>query len=196
MAAASELFDAVETARLRLRPPRLEDAAALSAMMSPEISRGLGAWPIPFTPQMAAERIEGMRRLFVEGAALPCVVERRSDDTVLGWIAAVGRSDGADRAVLSYWLGEEHQRQGYMLEAAPVAIGLAFRHLDVAAIEASTHPENAASSRVLLACGLTFIEERMIFAPARSREERCLVYGLSRSDHENRADLSEEAGIR
>ena len=127
-----------------------------------------------------------MRRLFVEGTALPCVIARRSDGEVLGWIAALGKSDGADRAVLGYWLGERHHRKGYMREAAPAAIRTAFRHLGAAAIEASTHPENAASSRVLRTCGMTFIEERMIFAPARGREEKCLVYELSRSDHEGR----------
>lgn len=41
----------------RLRPLRPADAAALSALMTPEVSRWLASWPVPFTPEMAEARL-------------------------------------------------------------------------------------------------------------------------------------------
>ena len=43
----------IETPRLRLRPPRPEDAPAGAALMTPGVSRWLARWPVPFTPEMA-----------------------------------------------------------------------------------------------------------------------------------------------
>lgn len=165
-----------ETARLILRQPRIDDAPALSAMMTASVSRWLGAWPLPFTPKMAAERITHVLAAEAEGKALPLVVTRRSDDRVLGWIASSRQDGNADRATLGYWLGEVHHGQGYMREAAPAALARTFAVLPVAAVEASTHPENLASLAVFRACGMRYAEDRMIFAPARLREEFCHVY--------------------
>lgn len=170
-----------ETARLVLRLPRNEDAPALSAMMTASVSRWLGAWPVPFAPAMAAERVAHSLAAHAQGTALPLVVARRSDERVLGWIASSRQDADPGRATLGYWLGEEHHGRGYMREAAPAALARTFAVLPVAAIEASTHPENLASLAVFRACGMRHVEDRMIFAPARSREEFCHVYEVLRS---------------
>ena len=69
------LFEALETARLRLRCVAPDDAHATSAMMTPEVSRWVAYWPFPFTYEMAVERIEsslnGLRSCSKAGRTLP-----------------------------------------------------------------------------------------------------------------------------
>jgi ribosomal-protein-alanine N-acetyltransferase len=72
---------------------------------------------------------------------------------------------------VGYWLGEKHHGKGYMKELAPVALAAAFKLLDVEVIEAGAQPENTASLAVMRGCGREFTGERMVYAPARKREE-------------------------
>lgn len=43
----------IATARVRLRPVRLDDAPAISAMMTPNVSRWTGSWPTPLSTEAA-----------------------------------------------------------------------------------------------------------------------------------------------
>lgn len=176
----SDLFESFETARLRLRCVRSDDATSISRMMTPAVSRWLAAWPVPFTTEMAIERIANARQAFMEGRALPCVIERRSDGVLLGWVGVTRREAGARRGMLGYWMGEAHHGQGYMREVAPAVMKTAFDNLDLDVIEAAAQPENEASLAVLRGCGMVASGERMIFASARSRDELCLLYETAR----------------
>ena len=175
-----DLFGAVETARLRLRCVRLEDAVPVSGMMTAAVSRWVASWPVPFTSEMAVERITNARKAATDGRALPCAIERRSDGALVGWIGVTRETSHERRAMLGYWLGEKHHGHGYMREAAPAAVQMAFQQLDLDVIEAAAQPENAASFAVLRGCGMAPVGERMIFAPSRSRDELCLLYEVAR----------------
>ena len=170
-------FEPLETTRLRLRCVEPRDAEGLSALMTPGISALVASWPIPFTSAMAYGRIQDARTAAFAGSALPCVIEGRADRALLGWIG-VTRAEG--RGSLGYWLGEEHQGRGLMQEAVPVVVAAAFRLLGVDAIEAAAQPGNAASLAVLRGCGMVLTGERTIFAPARNRDELCVVYEIAR----------------
>jgi ribosomal-protein-alanine N-acetyltransferase len=173
-----DLLETLETERLRLRCVRPGDANSVSSLMTPEVSRWLISWPVPFTKEMAEERIASARHGVAEGTILPFAIERRSDGAFLGWLSVTHIAER--RALLSYWLGEEHHGQGYMREAVTVAIGEAFRLLDVDVIEAAAQPSNGPSLALLRRCGMSPLGERMIFAPARGRNERCVVLELLR----------------
>ncbi len=127
---------------------------------------------------MAADRIAQARIGLADGTMLPFAIERLSDLALLGWLS-VTRS-GACRALLSYWLGEAYQGQGYMREALAVALPASFGLLDVEAIDAEVQAENAASLALLRAHGMRPVGERMAFAPARNRHEPCLALELQR----------------
>ena len=171
----------LKTARLTIRAPQPQDAGELAAMMTPAVSRGLGAWPVPFTPAMAHERIDAAHSAEADGRGLQRIIERTSDAVVLGWIGVSRGDPQVRRAIMGYWLGEAHHGRGYMREAVPAMIDLTFATWEVDAIEASTHPDNQASSAVLRGCGMMPMGERTIFAPARQREELCLIFELHRS---------------
>lgn len=169
------------TARLSLRPPALADALALSALMTPAVSGWLASWPVPFTPAMATVRIAGAQRAAERGTALPFVVERRADGAVLGWIRVARDAIDGRRGSLGYWLGEAHQGQGYMREAAPVTVAAAFQLLGLEVVEGAARPGNAASLATLRACGMTPTGKRMVFAQTRNRAELCDLFAVARS---------------
>ena len=67
------------------------------------------------------------------------------------------RGEPFQSAVLGYWIGAMHARQGYMSEALPLAIKRAFAGLGLRRLEADVLPENRASKRLLRAAG--FVKE-------------------------------------
>ena len=168
----------VPASRLVLRDVQPDDAAAVSALMTPAVSRWLLSWPIPFTPGMAADRIAQARTSLAGGTMLPFVMERLSDSALLGWLSVT--RTGGRRALLSYWLGEAYQGQGYMREALAAALPASFSLLDVEAIDAEVQAGNAASLTLLRSQGMEAVGERMTFAPARNRHEPCLAFALQR----------------
>ena len=158
----------LRTDRLRLRPPRPEDAPSLSALMTPGISRWMGSWPAPFTPEMAKARIAQSLDAMAAGRSLVCVVEHQGE--CVGWIGG-GRIADMGRGDFGYLLGEPWHGRGFMQEAAPAYVAALRTRLALDGVEATCQPENRGSARVLAACGLNRVGTRMQHAPARDRDE-------------------------
>ncbi len=177
---APDLFPALDTPRLRLRLAAPADAAPISALMTAGISRRLGNWPMPYTPEMAAARIRDWGALARDGRGMPCVIAPRDGGTVLGWIYCMRFSADVPVATMGYWCGEAHQNRGYVREAAAALVPAAFRHLGVAAIEALAQPDNVGSLAVLRGLGMRLVGEELDFAPARNRDEAVLRFRLDR----------------
>ncbi|MBY6243314.1 GNAT family N-acetyltransferase [Methylosinus sp. Sm6] len=176
-----DLFPPLETDRLRLRCVAQRDAVATSRWMTPAVSRWLASWPLPFTPAMAAERIEHWRALARAGDGLGFAIADIATDELLGW-ATIEREDDSSSGSFGYWLAEPFQGRGYMRELAPVALAAGFERLDLARIRAGAQIENTASFAVMQACGMRRVGEAMVFAPARGREEPCLFYEVHAGD--------------
>jgi len=180
MDARSGLFAPLGTERLRLRWVRPEDAAQVSMLMTPAVSRWVASWPVPFTPEMAAERIAAAREAAEKGSLLPFAIERRFDGVLLGWISVTRDAKDGRRGALGYWLGEEHHGYGYMREAAAVVVAAGFGRLGLEVIEAGAQPGNVAAFAVLRGCGMAPTGGRTVFAPARGQDELYLFYEAAR----------------
>lgn len=174
---AEPLFPSLETPRLRLRCLDLSDAEAMSALMTPAVSRWVASWPSPFSAAQARERITKARAVAATGKALPMAVLRKSDAAFLGYVGL--RMSDQSTADFGYWLGEPFQGHGYMRETAPAAVGLAFERLGVTVIGAGAQLANAPSLAVLKGCGMRFVDERMVHAPVRDRDELCAWYEVT-----------------
>lgn len=174
---AEPLFPSLETPRLRLRCVDLSDAEAMSALMTPAVSQWVATWPSPFSAAQARERIAKARAAAGSGKALPMAVVRKRDAAFLGYIGL--KKSGESTADFGYWLGEPFQGHGYMREAAPAALVLAFERLGVTVIGAGAQLANAASLTVLKGCGMRFVDERMVHAPVRDRDELCAWYEVT-----------------
>ena len=107
----------LETARLRLRPLRLEDAPALNAIQSDPAH--MRFYPHPFSMQETVAWIERMRdRYRLDGLAL-LGVEDRATGAFLGNVGPLLQHvDGIDEIELGWSISPARARQGIATEAA------------------------------------------------------------------------------
>jgi ribosomal-protein-alanine N-acetyltransferase len=168
------------TPRLRLRTPDLSDSAALAGLMTEEISRRLASWPHPCDAAHVALRIEAAQARLACGAALALVVEHVAETRPIGWISLALPAPGLTHAMLTYWLGEDHQGRGYMREAAGAAVRMGFAHLDIASIRAAVQPDNGLSISILRGLGMRRLGPGHIWCEARGREEACEYWDVAR----------------
>jgi RimJ/RimL family protein N-acetyltransferase len=169
----------VYTPRLRLRLPRPADAIALSRLMTPGISARLASWPAFLSSGDARLRIEQSLAAFSASELLPMLITCRRDETVLGWISIALGAGTPTAGIMTYWLGDAHQGNGLMREAAPAARDAAFTWLNLAEIRAAVQPDNAASRSVLRGVGMRLLGTGSIWCGPRGREEGCEWWGVS-----------------
>ena len=155
---------ALDTARLRLRPPQPEDFVGWA-----RLRRDSEAFLRPWEPDWSVdhlterafrERVGWAARAIAERRGYPFLLERAEDGCILGAITLDNvRRGPAMAASVGYWIGAPHARMGYMREALAAVTGFAFDRLELSRLEAACLPENAASRRLLERSG--FAQEGM-----------------------------------
>lgn len=168
----------LETARVRLRPLRVTDAPAVSAMMTPNVSRWVATWPSPFSVEAATERLTRAMAANDAGTAFSRIAERKSDTAAMGWLG-IAVIDEAERiGSMGYWLGEAFHGQGYLSEILRPFVAGAIAALRLNHLDAGAQADNAASLAALRRLGMQFVEERMDQTPIRPDPELCAFYRL------------------
>ena len=76
----------------------------------------------------------------------------KTDGTHIGDLCFKGLKEDGNPEI-GYGILDEFQGQGYATEAVKLALKWALDHPEVAAVEAESDPDNAASQRVLKKCG-------------------------------------------
>ena len=138
----------LETKRLALRAPRLEDAKAVAALANDRrIAENTAHIPHPYKLSDAQGFIKAVNK--VEGEAV-FLVTLRETKRVIG---ASGISMQDDTPELGYWLGVQHWGKGYATEALHAVIDYAFTDLEHEALQSGARVTNPASRRVLEKCG-------------------------------------------
>ena len=136
----------LETKRLTLRAPRLEDAKTMVALVNDRrIAENTARIPHPYRKSDAEEFINGANQ---GGEAVYLIALR--DKSVIG---AVGLMYQDEAPELGYWLGVRHWGKGYATEALHAVIDYAFTDLAHDALQAGCRVTNPASRRVLEKCG-------------------------------------------
>ncbi|ALK07885.1 GNAT family N-acetyltransferase [Blastochloris viridis] len=139
----------LETERLVLRTPRLEDAAAIAALADdPAIAINTALIPNPYRKQDAEAWIAQVATLDDDGATFGLYLKGR--DIFIG-ACGLNRLDGVFH--LGYWLGAPYRDGGLATEAARAVIDFAFARLKQPEITSAARVTNAASRRVLEKCG-------------------------------------------
>ncbi len=137
----------LETKRLTLRAPRLEDAKTIARLANDRrIAENTARIPHPYKLSDAQGFISGANK--AGGEAVFLITLR--DKTVIG---ACGVMTQEIPLELGYWLGVDHWGQGYATEALHALIDYAFTDLGHDALQAGTRVTNPASRRVLEKCG-------------------------------------------
>jgi ribosomal-protein-alanine N-acetyltransferase len=172
----STIPSVIPTKNLNLRLVDRRDAPAISKLLTADISQWLAAWPYPYTTEMAEDRIQAMMSLNEQNDALAFVITLDPQDTVIGWIAVTRDPQERHRGALGYWIASAHHGKEYASESVRAILPIGFTSLHLAVIEAGAQPENTGSLAVMRKAGMQPAGERMVYAPSRARDERCLFY--------------------
>jgi RimJ/RimL family protein N-acetyltransferase len=168
----SNLEPVLQTARLLLRPLRLDDAPDFVRLLGADedaVSR-MSHMPWPCTREAAeAWILTG----FHAGARIFAVV-RAADDRFLG---AMGFGGSPLRPSVGYWIGRPFWRQGFATEALGRILAYA-RSLGAAGAEAETFPGNTASERVLEKSGFRRGMPARRYCPGRGGMRDVLTWSL------------------
>ncbi|MEQ9124951.1 MAG: GNAT family N-acetyltransferase [Alphaproteobacteria bacterium] len=171
----------LETARLRLRPPAPEDAAAIAAIADDlEVARWLTRMPHPYGIADA--------RFFLSDvvpAEWCWLIAGKDDGRAMGVIGLrpegdeVGSSSEPSAVELGYWLGRASWGQGFATEAGAAVLAWAETALRPAAFVAGRYAENARSGRVLAKLG--FVETGRSTRESRALGRRLPYVDLRRA---------------
>jgi len=139
----------LETKRLALRAPRLEDAKTVAALVNDRrIAENVARIPHPYKKSDADSFIAGANKPGGEAVFLITL----HDDTIIG-ACGLMMQDREQAPELGYWLGVKYWGQGYATEALHAVIDYAFTDLGYPALTAAARVTNPLSRRVLEKCG-------------------------------------------
>ena len=140
----------IETARLRLYAPRIEDLEARLAMdRDPEVMRFIR--PVPEDAE--AQRAEIRQRILEPPWGAFWHVEARVAPGFIGWCGLFPLQDSG-LIEIGYRFLRAAWGRGFATEAAAAALDHGFRKLELDPIVAVSDPDNAASHSVLRKIGL------------------------------------------
>ena len=138
----------LETERLVLRPPRLEDARAISTLINDRrIVEMTVRVPHPYTFADAESWLATVNTHKGQASFLVTL----ADGTLIGVCSTTLRESGI--LELGYWFGVAYWGKGYATEAARAVIDHAFDDLGHELLHAGARISNPASRRVLEKCG-------------------------------------------
>ena len=127
---AERLFAVLETQRLVLRAPQLEDAKAIAALANDRrIAENTSRIPHPYRISDAESWVIGAKTE-MDGEAY---LITRLDGTVIGGCGLDMRDGPAPE--IGYWLGARYWGKGYATEAVRALIDHAFTNLDHQALQ-------------------------------------------------------------
>jgi ribosomal-protein-alanine N-acetyltransferase len=147
----------IETARLQLRFPSLDDIPVIfSATRYKGFNDGM-LWEPPEKPEDLIAPHEGNIKDWENGEGYHFSILKKSDKALVGRIS-IRKETEANTWNIGFWTHPEHQKQGYMSEAAKAIIRLGFEDLGAEKINACHALWNKASERVLKKTGMKFLK--------------------------------------
>ena len=138
----------LETARLILRPPKSEDAESYLNIHNSEFAMKYNA--------MTPKTLETVRKQFSEpDDSDMLIIELRETGAVVGSVCVEEDSIrwGVASKELSYFLGEQYSRKGYMKEALGAVIDYLFETENLLCVSARSFAPNTASRKLLESLG-------------------------------------------
>jgi ribosomal-protein-alanine N-acetyltransferase len=182
----------IETDRLILRLPQHSDYRAWVGLRDGS-ARFLQPWEPEWAPDHLSRRaftnrVYWAQRSHSQGTALALFLCRKTDDALLGAVTLDNiRRGPSQSAVLGYWIGEPHARQGFMREAIVALSHHAFRRLDLSRLEAACLEENRASRGLLEKAGFKYEGVAQSYLQIAGRWRNHVLYAQLRSDRRGRA---------
>lgn len=177
----------IETERLILRRPRMEDAQAIfeNYASNPRVTRYL-SWPTHRSVADAEEFLRMLEESMRREEQCTWLIEHRQQHKVCGSIGVTFQASKHSKgklAALGYCLAEELWGQGYTTEAARAVVPLVWSLPEIERLEAICHAEHMRSARVLEKSGLRYVglDRAHTVLPSLGRHRQDMLrYGASR----------------
>ncbi|RJF72533.1 N-acetyltransferase [Deinococcus cavernae] len=141
----------LRTARLWLRPPRVEDAEALQAAIEaslPELKRWMPWAHQPSTLAQRREYVAASLARFQEGTELTYLIWASDGETLLGNSSLHHLNWLVPKGEMGYWVATPHTGQGYAQEAAQALTSMALDTLGLRRLEIRCDARNERSARI------------------------------------------------
>lgn len=149
---AESCIPVLETERLVLRAPHIEDVAAVAELANNRrIAEMTANLPFPYKPSDAHAFVETLAA--VPDAATFAVFLKGEGHPTFAGMVSYGRRPPEPAPEIGYWIGEAFWGRGIATEAVRAVIDYAFSETDVALLLGSARVVNPASRRVLEKCG-------------------------------------------
>jgi len=145
--------------RVGMRPPRLRDAPAWSALrvrneswLSPWEPTSAEPWQVRHSVSSWPSALGSLRRLARAGVLLPFMITY--DDELVGQLTVSNIVRGALRsAQIGYWVDRDHAGRGIVTTAVALATDHCFGPVGLHRVEVDIRPENDPSRRVVAKLG-------------------------------------------
>ena len=171
----------LETARLKLRLPEMEDMKAVLPLIGDyDVAKNLSRAPHPYAAEDWREHVARMNEGFARGTDFSFLVVRKSDGAVMGK-CGVHLLEGRPFE-LGYWLGKPYWGDGFATEAARRVAAFTFHDLTVETLMAGWFEDNPASGRVLEKLGFVTTGTESRDCKARGAPVNCRMMRLARED--------------
>ncbi|CAK8989861.1 unnamed protein product [Durusdinium trenchii] len=145
----------LKTACLFLRPVQESDIPAIQKAASAfAVADAMISIPHPYPEDEAQRFVETQRELMSKKQSLTFSMIETEKKAFIGLISLRDFEPEHQTAELSFWVAPNAQGRGYMTEALPSVLDLAFKHLELNRIYAYHMLRNVPSGRVLEKCGL------------------------------------------
>lgn len=145
---------ALETERLLLRPLSLKDASQVfEYACDPDVARFV-TWEHHETLSDSMHFLQSITQQYIEGLASPWGIVYKENNRLIGsggyhwWIKEHYIAEFGFAISSKYW------NRGLMTEALKEIVKFGFETMRLNRIEAKCYPENIASEKVMLKCGL------------------------------------------
>ena len=162
----------IETDRLQLRPPTLDDAEALfnKYTQDEEVTKYL-IWQPHKSVDDTKEFMQYCVQCWDEKPVFPWIIERKEDNEIVGMIELRINQPKAD---LGYVIAREYWGKGYASEVTKTVVNWAIAQEGIFRVWATCDVENPASARVLEKAGMQRegILRRWLMHPNVSDEPR------------------------
>ncbi len=152
----------VTTPRLTLRPFEATDAEPVYRILLQENIPQYFPPSTPPTLEKAKRLIERQLAHWEEHGLGWWAVQPRDGDTLIGWNGLQYLPETGEVEV-GYLLSKDTWGKGYATEGARAGLQFGFETLGLTTIIGLVHPDNVASQRVLLKCGMAFLVEAEYF---------------------------------
>lgn len=171
----------LETERLILRAPKLEDAPTIQNVINDYlIAKMTLNIPYPYPENGAKEWLERIHNS--ESENYPFVIILKENDTLIGNIS-LACHPYFKRAEIGYWLGKTYWNQGYTTEATRCIIQFGFEKLALVRIQAGFFPENIASRRVMEKAGMQYEGTLRSYVQKEDKNRDIGMYAILKEDY-------------